>query len=112
MSPGGRRPARAVTGLALASAAGLAVFASGVVQPWNGAVQRAAVTLALAAEVVLAARLLRSYRGASAGPCSAAHLAANDGKPSTPDSSTKSPRTGTAAPSSSSSGVKWTSTAS
>ncbi|HTT50261.1 MAG TPA: DUF998 domain-containing protein [Streptosporangiaceae bacterium] len=74
--PGWQRAARAVTGLALASAAGLAVFASGVLQPWNGAVQRAAVTLALAAEVVLAVRLLGSYRGASAGPCSAAHLAA------------------------------------
>jgi len=110
--PGWAGTSRAVTALALASAASLAVFASRVAEPWNGAVQRAAVTLALAAEVVLAARLLRAYRGASAGPFSAAHLAAKDGKPSTSDSSTNSPRTGTAAPSSSSSGAKWRSTAS
>jgi hypothetical membrane protein len=110
--PGWAGASRAVTALTLASAACLAVFASRVVEPWNGAVQRAAVTLALAAEVVLAVRLLRAYRGASAGPFATAHLAANEPKPSTPDSSTNSPRTGTAAPSSSSSGAKWRSTAS
>ncbi len=110
--PGWAGPSRAVGGLAVASALGLAVFASGVAEPWNGAVQRAAVTLALAAEWVLAARLLRGYRGASAGPLAAAHLAANAAKPSTSDSSTNSPRTGTAAPSSSSSGAKCRSTAS
>ena len=50
-----RRP---VTALALASAAGLAVFASGAAGPWDGAVQRVAVTLALAAETLVAARML------------------------------------------------------
>jgi hypothetical protein len=109
--PGWAGISRAVTGLAVASAVGLAVFASRVAEPWNGAVQKGAVTLALAAEVLLAAGLLR-YRGASAGPLATAHLAANDAKPSTSDSSTNSPRTGTAAPSSSSSGAKWRSTAS
>ena len=110
--PGWACPSRVVAGLAVASTVGLAVFASRVLEPWNGAVQRASVTLALAAEVVLAAALLRSYRGASAGPFAAAHLAANEAKPSTSDSSTNSPRTGTAAPSSSSSGAKCRSTAS
>jgi hypothetical protein len=50
--------------LALGSAVALAVFASRVVEPWNGAVQRAAVTLALAAEVLIAARMLTVVRGA------------------------------------------------
>lgn len=107
--PGWRGPSRAVAGLAVASAVGLAVFASRAAEPWNGLVQRGTVTLALAAEVVLAARLLR-YRGARAGPLATAHLAANEAKPSTSDSSTNSPRTGTAAPSSSSSGAKCRST--
>jgi Protein of unknown function (DUF998) len=113
--PGWAQISRAVTGLTLASAAGLAVFASRALEPWNGPVldslvQKGTVTLALAAEVVLAAGLL--YRGASAGPLATAHLAANEAKPSTSDSSTNSPRTGTAAPSSSSSGAKCRSTAS
>ncbi len=50
--------ARPVQVLALASAAAMAVFASRAAQPWNGAVQRAAVTLALATEVLAAARML------------------------------------------------------
>ena len=113
--PGWTGISRAVTGLAVASAVGLAVFASRALEPWNGPVfdslvQKGAVTLALAAEVVLAAGLI--YRGASAGPLATAHLAANEAKPSTSDSSTNSPRTGTAAPSSSSSGAKCRSTAS
>ena len=109
--PGWAGISRAVAGLAVASAVGLAVFASRALEPWNGAVQKGTVTLALAAEVVLAAGLLR-YRGASAGPLATAHLAANEAKSSTSDSSTNSPRTGTAAPSSSSRGAKWRSTAS
>ena len=109
--PGWAAASRAAAVLGVASAVGLAVFASRVAGPWNGAVQRGTVTLALAAEVVLAAGLLR-YRGASAGPLATAHLAANEVNPSTPDSSTNSPRTGTAAPSSSSSGAKCRSTAS
>jgi hypothetical protein len=36
----------------------LAVFASRVVEPWNGVAQRIAVTLALSAEILVAARML------------------------------------------------------
>ena len=60
-----RRPLQA---LALASAAALALFASGAVQPWDAVVQRAAVTLPLAAEVLIAARLLAAGRRARHGP--------------------------------------------
>jgi uncharacterized protein DUF998 len=49
---------RRVLVLALGSAVALAVFASRVVEPWNGVVQRVAVSLALAAEVLTAARML------------------------------------------------------
>jgi protein-S-isoprenylcysteine O-methyltransferase Ste14 len=49
---------RPVLVLALGSAAALAVFASQVVEPWNGLVQRVAVTLALAAEGLTAVRML------------------------------------------------------
>ena len=62
--PGWAPVSRPVLGLALASAATLAVFASRVVEPWNGVVQRAAVTLALAAEVLIAARMLTRQRRA------------------------------------------------
>lgn len=57
--------ARPVQVLALASAVAIAVFASRVVQPWNGVVQRAAVTLALGAEILVAARLLSLPLGKS-----------------------------------------------
>ena len=50
--------ARPVQVLALASAAAIALFASRAAEPWNGTVQRAAVTLALAAEALAAARML------------------------------------------------------
>ncbi len=50
--------ARPVQVLALASAAAMAVFASRAAEPWNGTVQRIAVTLALAAEALIAARML------------------------------------------------------
>jgi hypothetical protein len=53
-----------VVALAVGSAVALAVFASGVAEPWNGVVQRAAVTLALAAEVLIAARMLAVMRQA------------------------------------------------
>ena len=59
--------ARPVQVLALASAAAMAVFASGAVEPWNGVVQRAAVTLALTAEILVAARLLTNSRSRAAG---------------------------------------------
>lgn len=49
---------RPVQVLALGSAIALAVFASRVVEPWNGVVQRIAVTLALSAEVLIAGRML------------------------------------------------------
>jgi len=49
---------RPVQVLALAGAAALAVFASGVAGPYNGAVQRIAVTLALTAEILMAGRML------------------------------------------------------
>jgi hypothetical protein len=49
---------RPVLLLALGSAVTLVVFASRVVEPWNGVVQRIAVTLALGAEALTAARML------------------------------------------------------
>jgi hypothetical protein len=49
---------RPVQVLALASALAVGVFASQVAQPWNGVLQRVAVTLALTAEAVIAARML------------------------------------------------------
>jgi hypothetical membrane protein len=58
--------ARPVQVLALASAAALVVFASGAAEPWNGpwnaTLQRVAVTLALAVEVLMAARMLTLTR--------------------------------------------------
>ncbi len=57
--------ARPVQVLALASAVAMAIFASRAVQPWNGVVQRAAVTLALSAEILVAARLLTLPRTGS-----------------------------------------------
>ena len=60
--------ARPVQVLALASAAAMAVFASRAVAPWDGVVQRAAVTLALAVEVLLAARLLLAFTDAPNRP--------------------------------------------
>jgi len=49
---------RPVQVLALGSAVALVVFASRVVEPWNGVVQRVAITLALGTEVLTAARML------------------------------------------------------
>ena len=49
---------RPVQVLALGSAVALAVFASRAVEPWNGVAQRIAVTLALSAEILVAARML------------------------------------------------------
>ena len=49
---------RPVQVLALVSAAVLAVFGSGIAGPYNGVVQRIAVTLALTAEVLMAGRML------------------------------------------------------
>jgi hypothetical protein len=55
-------------GLALVSGAALVLFASGVLEPWNGTVQRVAVTLPLAAEAIAAGRILAISRARS---CSA-----------------------------------------
>lgn len=49
---------RPVQVLALGSVVALVVFASRMVEPWNGVVQRLAVTLALGTEVLTAARML------------------------------------------------------
>jgi hypothetical membrane protein len=51
--------ARPVVVLTVASAATMLIFASRVAEPWNGVVQRVAVSLALGAEVLVAARMLR-----------------------------------------------------
>jgi len=58
-----------VQGLALVSAAALAVFASRIAGPYNGVVQRIAVTLALTAEILIAGRMLTlPVTGSAAGP--------------------------------------------
>jgi hypothetical protein len=57
---------RPLQGLALTSAAALALFASRAAAPSNGTVQRVAVTLALAAVTLVAARML-SLRPDSGG---------------------------------------------
>jgi hypothetical protein len=67
-SPDWAAISRPVASLGLASAAAMAVFASGAVAPWNGAMQRAAVSLALAAEGLVAARLLAVKRTSSSLP--------------------------------------------
>jgi hypothetical protein len=71
--PGWAPVSRPVVVLALGSAVALAVFASRVVEPWNGVVQRAAVTLALAAEVLIAARMLTVLRARGLDPGPARH---------------------------------------
>src|SRR5215469_12047163 len=60
--------ARPVQVLALISAAALILFASRAVDPWNAVVQRIAVTLALAAEVLVAARMLASQQPTPPAP--------------------------------------------
>lgn len=57
-------PARATSGMAGVL---LAVYASGVVEPWNGVVQRVAVTIPGAAMAGLALRLLRDRPGSRPG---------------------------------------------
>ncbi len=60
---------RPVQVLALVSAAVLAVFASRTAGPYNGVVQRIAVTLALTAEILIAGRMLiLPVTGSVAGP--------------------------------------------
>jgi hypothetical protein len=60
---------RLVQVLALVSAAALAVFASRIAGSYNGVVQRIAVTLALAAEILIARRMLTlPVTGSAAGP--------------------------------------------
>jgi Protein of unknown function (DUF998) len=62
--------------LAVASAVTMAVFASRALEPWNGTLQRAAVTLALTAEILIAARMLSlPSTGRALGPQRACHPA-------------------------------------
>lgn len=65
--------ARPVVVLTVASAATVLVFASRVAEPWNGIVQRVAVSLALSAEVLVAARMLTLHGDT---PATAAHTEA------------------------------------
>jgi hypothetical protein len=57
--PDWARLSRPLQVLAFVSAAALALFASRPLEPWNATVQRVAVTLPLAAEVLIAVRMLR-----------------------------------------------------
>src|SRR5689334_3347242 len=60
---------RPVQLLVLVSAAVLAVFASRIAGPYNGVVQRIAVTLALTTEILIAGRMLTlPVTGSAAGP--------------------------------------------
>jgi Protein of unknown function (DUF998) len=60
---------RPILELGLISLGALALFATHLAQPWNPVVQRAAVTLPLSAEVLVAARMLAvRSRAALAGP--------------------------------------------
>jgi hypothetical protein len=60
---------RPVQVLALVSAAALAVFASRIAEPYNGVVQRIAVTLPLTAEILIAGRtLILPITGSAAAP--------------------------------------------
>jgi len=54
--------------LTLISAATLALFASRAVEPWNGTVQRLAVTGVLTAEALTAARMLALHRMSAGRP--------------------------------------------
>ena len=67
--PGWADLSRPVQALSLASVVALAVFASRIAAPWNGVVQRIAVTLPLIAEVLIAGRMLSlPPAGSPAGP--------------------------------------------
>ena len=69
--PGWAPVSRPVQVLALVSAAALAVFASRIAGPCNGVVQRIAVTFALAAEILIARRMLTlPVTGSAAAPAS------------------------------------------
>jgi hypothetical protein len=60
---------RPVRVLGVVSAAALAVFASPIIVPYNGVVQRIAVTLPLTAEILIARRMLTlPISGPAAGP--------------------------------------------
>jgi len=60
---------RPIRVLVLVSAAALAIFASGIAAPYNGVVQRVAVTLPLTAEILIARRMLTlPLSGSAAGP--------------------------------------------
>jgi Protein of unknown function (DUF998) len=78
--PGWVVVSRPVQALALASAVALAVFATRAGEPWNAVVQRVAVTLALTAEIVMAARMV-TLPPAPAGRPPGRPGAATDGEP-------------------------------
>lgn len=65
--------------LALISAAALALFASRTAEPWNGVVQRVAVTLPLIAEMLVTARMLTLRPRPRSGGGPAARSAAGPG---------------------------------
>jgi Protein of unknown function (DUF998) len=71
---------RPVQVLALASGLALALFATRAAGPWNPAVQRVAVTLALTAEIVMAARMM-SLPPAPAGRSAGGPAAATGSEP-------------------------------
>ena len=62
--PGWAGLRRRLQALAIVSGMALALFASRAAEPWNGTIQRAAVTLALTAEMLVAARMLTPARQA------------------------------------------------
>lgn len=66
--PGLRSLRVPVAASALASAAVLAVFAAPVLRPWDGLLQRVAVSLPLAAMAAVALRLWWRHGGSQAGP--------------------------------------------
>jgi len=73
------RLSRPLQGLAFTCAAALALFASRAAAPWNGAVQRVAVTLALAAVALVATRMLCLRPGSGTEP---EHPSERTGRPS------------------------------
>lgn len=70
--PGWAGAGRALQVLAAGSLVTFALFSSGTVEPWNGVLQRAAVSLALTGESLLAARLLAAAPGQPGGEPAAA----------------------------------------
>ena len=66
--PGWAAMSRVLPVLAILSAAGLVLFASRAAEPWDATVQRVAVTSALVAETLIAARILARRQPRYPGP--------------------------------------------